>query len=46
MLAPLTDLAGKFGQTKVTKAKGAKKATWNWDENHQQAFNQVKTTIC
>ena len=45
MLAPLTDLVGECGQTKDTKAKGTKQALWNWDENHQQAFNQVKTTI-
>ena len=46
MLAPLTDLAGECGQTKVTKAKGTKKAPWHWDEIHQEAFDQVKTTIC
>ena len=46
MLAPLTDLVGKCGQTKVTKAKGSKKAPWHWDENNQQAFDQVKATIC
>ena len=39
MLAPLTDLVGKCGQTKVTIAKGTKKALWHWDENHQQAFD-------
>ena len=46
MLAPLTDLVSKCGQTKVTKAKGTKKAPWRWDENHQQASDQVKATIC
>ena len=46
MLAPLTGLVGECGQTKFTKAKGTKKAPWHWDENHQQAFNQVKATIC
>ena len=46
MLAPLTDLVSKCGQTKVTKAKGTKKAPWHWDENHQKAFNLVKATIC
>ena len=46
MLALLTDLVGECGQTKVTKAKRTKKAPWHWDENHQQAFNQVKATIC
>jgi hypothetical protein len=29
MLAPLTDLVGECGQTKVTKAKGTKKAPWH-----------------
>ena len=46
MFAPLTDLVGKFGQTKVTKAKGTKKTLWHWDENHKKAFNLVKATIC
>jgi len=46
MLAPLTDLAGKYVQKKVKKSKGTKKAPWHWDENHQQAFDQVKATIC
>jgi hypothetical protein len=45
MLAPLTDLVGECGQTKATKAKGTKKASWHWDDIHQQAFNLVKTTI-
>jgi hypothetical protein len=46
MLAPLTNLVGECGQTKkVTKAKGTKKASWHWDEIHQQAFDLVKTTL-
>ncbi len=40
MLAPLTDLVGECGQTKVTKAKGTKKVPW-----HQKAFGLVKATI-
>ena len=32
MLAPLTDLVGECGQTKVTRAKGTKKVPWHWDE--------------
>ena len=40
MLAPLTDLVGKCGQTKVTIAKGTKKSPWRWDENNQQAFDR------
>ena len=46
MLAPLTDLVGECGQTKVTKAKGTTKAPRNRDENHQKAFDLVKATIC
>jgi hypothetical protein len=45
MLAPLTDLVGECGQTKVTKAKGTKKVPWHWDEVHQKAFGAAKTTI-
>jgi hypothetical protein len=45
MLAPLTSLVGECGQTKVTRAKGTKKAPWHWDEVHQRAFNHVKATI-
>jgi hypothetical protein len=45
MLAPLTSLVGECHQTKTTKAKGAKKLPWHWDEIHQRAFNLVKATI-
>jgi hypothetical protein len=45
MLAPLTDLVGECGQTKVTKAKGTKKSPWHWDEKHQKAFDLVQATI-
>ena len=45
MLAPLTSLVGECGQTKVTRAKGTKKAPWHWDEVYQRAFNHVKATI-
>jgi hypothetical protein len=45
MLAPLTNLVGRCGQTKVTKAKGNKKVPWHWDEVHQKAFDTVKATI-
>ena len=44
-LAPLTDLVGKCGQTKVTKAKGTKKMAWHWSQVHQEAFNLIKATI-
>jgi hypothetical protein len=45
MLAPLTSLVRECGQTKVTRAKGTKKAPWHWIEVHQRAFNHVKATI-
>ncbi len=45
MLTPLTSLVGECGQTKVSRAKGTKKASWHWDEVHQRAFNHIKATI-
>ena len=39
MLAPLTNLVGECGQTKITKAKGTKKVPWHWDEVHQNIPN-------
>jgi hypothetical protein len=36
MLAPLTSVIGECGQTKVTRAKGAKKVPWHWDEVYQE----------
>jgi hypothetical protein len=45
MLAPLTSLVGECSQTKVSRAKGTKKAPWHWDEVHQRAFDHLKATI-
>ena len=45
MLASLTSLVGECGHTKVTRAKKTKKRAWHWDEVHQVAFDNVKTTI-
>ncbi len=45
MLAPLTSLVRECSQTKVTRAKGNKKAPWHWDEVHQRAFDHAKATI-
>jgi hypothetical protein len=45
MLALLTSLVGECGQTKVTRAKGAKKVPWNWDEVHQRAFDHINANI-
>jgi hypothetical protein len=45
MLTPLTDLVGECGETKTTKKNKTKKKTWQWESIHQQAFDNVKTTI-
>ncbi len=45
MLAPLTSLVGECSQTKISRAKGTKKAPWHWDEVHQRAFDHVRATI-
>ena len=45
MLAPLSNLVGECGHTKVTKANKTKKASWHWDKIHQQAYDNVKATI-
>eukprot|EP00804_Cyclotella_cryptica_P030711 CCRYP_009130-RA/>CCRYP_009130-RA protein AED:0.41 eAED:0.41 QI:0/0/0/1/0/0/3/0/317 len=45
ILAPLTNLVGECGHTKVTKANKTKKKPWHWDSIHQQAFGTVKATI-
>ena len=42
VLAPLTDLVGECGETKVTKKKGTKKSPFHWDESHQKAFDSIK----
>ena len=42
LTAPLTDLVGECGHTKVTKANGAKKKNWYWDKTHQSAFDGIK----
>jgi hypothetical protein len=45
MLAPLTDLVGKWGKTKTTKKNKTKKKPWRWDPIHQKAFDNVKAAI-
>eukprot|EP00804_Cyclotella_cryptica_P001372 CCRYP_014132-RA/>CCRYP_014132-RA protein AED:0.33 eAED:0.48 QI:0/0/0/1/1/1/2/0/616 len=45
ILAPLTNLVGECGHTKVTRANKTKKMPWHWDDIHQQAFNTEKATI-
>jgi hypothetical protein len=45
MLAPLTDLVGECGETKTTRMDKTKKRPWRWDPIHQQAFDNLKTSI-
>eukprot|EP00804_Cyclotella_cryptica_P022064 CCRYP_000970-RA/>CCRYP_000970-RA protein AED:0.40 eAED:0.44 QI:0/0/0/1/0/0/2/0/349 len=45
ILAPLTNLVGECGHTKVTRGNKTKKNPWHWDNIHQQAFDTVKGTI-
>ena len=45
ILAPLTNLVGECGHTKITRANKTKKKPWHWDNIDQQAFNTVKATI-
>ncbi len=45
MLAPLTDLVGECRKTKTTRMNKTKKIPWRWDPIHQQAFDNVKSTI-
>ncbi len=45
ILAPLSDLVGECGHTKVTKANKTKKKPWHWDPVFLQAFGTVKATI-
>ena len=44
MLAPLTDLVGECRVTKSTRKKGTKKKAFYWNESHQKAFDDIKTT--
>jgi hypothetical protein len=45
MLAPLTDLVGECGETKITIMNKTKKKLWRWDPIHQQAFNNIEAAI-
>jgi hypothetical protein len=42
MLAPLTDLVGECGETKITRMNTTKKKPWQWGPIHQQAFDNLK----
>jgi len=45
LIAPLTDLVGKCGHTKVTKLNKTKKKPWYWAPIHQEFFEKVKETL-
>ena len=45
MIAPLTDLVGETGETKVTRATSTKTKKWYWAQVHQNAFDLVKRTL-
>ena len=45
LVAPLTDLIGECGETKVTRANKTKKKAWYWSDIHQEAFDLVKQTL-
>jgi hypothetical protein len=36
---------GECQETKATKRNGTKNKPWRWDSIHQQAFDNVKSTI-
>ena len=45
LFAPLTSLVRDFCHTKNTRAKKTKTKTWHQDDDHQNALNDIKTTI-
>ena len=45
MLAPLTDLMGKCGYSKLDKAQRKRKIPWHWNTEHQTAFDDRKAAI-
>ena len=45
MIAPLTDLVGKCGETKITRRNKTKKKAWYWDKSHQDSFDKIKETL-
>ena len=44
MIAPLTDLVGEVGHTKVTRANNTKRKKWYWTDKHQESFDLIKQT--
>ena len=45
MIAPLTDLVGEVGHTKITRANKTKKKHRYWTKIHQDAFDLIKQTL-
>ena len=45
LIAPLTDLVGECGHTKVTRKKKTKKKAWYWSELHQDSFDKIKECL-
>ena len=45
ILAPLTDLVGECGHSKVTRKNKTKKKSWYWSDVHQKAFEAVKAAL-
>ena len=41
LLAPLTDLVGKCGETKATHQNQTKKKPWYWTDKQQEAFEGI-----
>ena len=41
LLASLTDLVGKCGQTKTTRQNKTRKTKWHWDGSHQKAHDGI-----
>ena len=45
MVAPLTDLVGEVGSSKVERKADKKKKPWYWNNTHQAAFDKIKQTL-
>lgn len=45
LLAPLSDLVGECGHTKVTRKNNTKKKKWYWTDEHQKSYDDVKKAI-
>ena len=45
LVAPLIDLVGECGTTKVTCKNGTKKKAWYWDQTDQDSFDKIKETL-